>query len=232
MPLNELLLIGQLFLFYGMVIVTYRFFGKVGLLCYTVLAVVAANIEVLVQVNAFGMNMTLGNIMFGTTFLVTDILSEVGGKKWSNYAVNVGIFTSALFIAISQSWLYFIPNELDFAIPHIEAIFSNTPRLMITGLVVYAVVQRFDVWLYHKIWHWTGFNERYLWLRNNVSTMTSQLLNTALFTFGAFYGTFPVSDLFSIIITSYGIFVVTSLCDTPAVYLCRKMKVKEVWERS
>ncbi|MGI2025716.1 queuosine precursor transporter [Endozoicomonas acroporae] len=230
--MNELLLIGQLLLFYGMVILTYRLFGKMGLLCYTVLAIVAANIEVLVQISAFGMEMTLGNIMFATTFLVTDILSEVGGKKWSNYAVNVGFFTSALFIAISQSWLYFMPNTLDFAMPHIQAIFSNTPRLMITGLLVYAITQRFDVWLYHKIWHWTGSTENYLWLRNNVSTMISQFLNAVLFTFGAFYGTFPVLDLLSIIITSYGIFVVTSLCDTPAVYLCRKIKVREIWERT
>ena len=229
--MNELLLIGQLFLFYGLVIATYRLFGKVGLLCYTVLATIAANIEVLVQINAFGMNMTLGNIMFATTFLVTDILSETGGKKWSNCAVNIGIFTSALFIVISQTWLYFTPNSLDFAMPHIGAIFGNTPRLMITGLAVYAIAQRFDVWLYHKIWHWTGFTERYLWLRNNASTMISQLLNSFLFTFGAFYGVFPLADLFSIIITSYAIFVVTSLCDTPAVYLCRRLTVKEIWER-
>lgn len=225
--MNELLLIGQLLLFYGMVILTYRLFGKIGLLCYTVLAIVSTGAD---QCLRYGDDP--GNIMFATTFLVTDILSEAGGKKWSDYAVNIGFFTSALFIAISQSWLYFMPNTLDFAMPHIQAIFSNTPRLMITGLLVYAVTQRFDVWLYHKIWHWTGFTEKYLWLRNNVSTMISQFFNAVLFTFGAFYGTFPVLDLLSIIITSYGIFVMTSLCDTPAVYLCRKIKVMEIWERT
>ncbi len=228
--MNELLLIGQLFAFYGMVILTYRLFGKPGLLCFTVLAIIAANIEVLVQIQAFGMNMTLGNIMFATTFLATDILSETGGKKWANYSVNISIFTSALFIIISQSWLYFAPNELDFAMPHLQSIFSNTPRLMITGLVVYAIVQKFDVWIYHKVWQLSGSNKQYLWLRNNASTMISQLLNSVLFTFGAFYGVFPTSELFSIIIASYGIFVVTSLCDTPAVYLCRKMKPQEVWK--
>ena len=229
--MNELLLIGQLFLFYGMVILTYKLFGKAGLLCFTVIAAIAANIEVLGQITAFGMEMTMGNIMFATTFLITDILSETGGKKWSNYAVNIGIFTSVLFILISQSWLLFAPNHLDFAMPHIQAIFSNTPRLMITGLLVYAIAQRFDVWLYHKIWQRTGFTEKFLWLRNNASTMISQLLNSVLFTFGAFYGVFPLADLFSIIITSYVIFVITSLCDTPVVYLCRKIKPKEIWER-
>lgn len=228
--MNELLLIGQLFLIYGLVILSYRLFGKVGLLCFTVLATIAANIEVLVQINAFGMDMTLGNILFASTFLITDILSEVEGKKWSNYAVNIGIFTSATFVLISQSWLLFTPNDLDFAMPHLQAIFSNTPRIMFTSLVVYAIAQRFDVWLYHKIWHFTGNTPRFLWLRNNASTMISQFVNSILFTFGAFYGVWPVADLFSIVITSYVIFIITSLCDTPAIYLCRNLKVKEIWQ--
>ena len=230
--MNELLLIGQLVLFYALVVLTYHLFGKLGLLCFTVLATIAANIEVLVQITAFGMDMTLGNIMFATTFLVTDILSETAGKKWSNYAVNIGIFTSLLFIVISQSWLYFVPNHFDFVMPHLKEIFNYTPRLMITGLVVYAITQRFDVWLYHKIWQKTGFSAKYLWLRNNASTMISQLINSILFTFGAFYGVFPLQDLLSIIVTSYLIFIITSLCDTPVIYLCRKMKPKEIWERT
>ena len=49
--------------------------------CFTVFATIAANIEVLLLVDAFGMEMTLGNILFATTFLVTDILSETEGKK-------------------------------------------------------------------------------------------------------------------------------------------------------
>ena len=51
-----------------------------GMMAFTVFATIAANIEVMILVDAFGMEMTLGNILFATTFLVTDILSEVAGK--------------------------------------------------------------------------------------------------------------------------------------------------------
>ena len=232
--MNELLLISQLVIFYAMVVFAYRFFGIKGLMCWTVVATIAANIEVLVQIEAFGMNMTLGNIMFASTFAVTDVLSEVAGKKTAQKAVNIGIATAVAFIIITQSWLLFQPNEYDFAMPFMQAIFSNTPRLMLTGLVVYAIVQRFDVWLYHRIWELTskstGRTRPYLWVRNNGSTLVSQALNAVLFTFGAFYGVFETEVLFSIIVASYIIFMVTSLADTPVVYLCRYMKSRGMVE--
>lgn len=229
--MNELLLLVQLVLFYGMVVISYKLFGKLGLMCWTVLATIAANIEVLICITAFGMDMTLGNILFASTFVVTDILSELYGKKDANKAVNIGIFISALFIVISQSWLLFIPNESDFAMASMKTIFSNTPRLMITGLVVYAIVQRFDVWAYHKWWKLTErlFKDKhkYLWVRNNGSTLISQFFNALLFTFGAFYGVYDIKTLFSIFWASYIIFIVTSIADTPVVYICRILKERK-----
>ena len=111
--------------------------------------------------------------------------------------------------------------------------FSNTPRLMITSMVVYAIVQEFDVWAYHKWWDFTnklvGDRERFLWLRNNGSTLISQFLNNILYTFGAFWGIHDFKTLISIAISSYVIFIVTSLADTPFVYLARRIskKIKE-----
>ena len=147
---NEILLVAMLAVVYASVLLWYRLFGETGLLCFTVFATIAANIEVLLLVDAFGMEMTLGNILFSSTFLVTDILSEVAGKKAANRAVGVGIATSLLFILVSQSWLLYQPNGNDWAFPSIQSIFSNTPRLMVASLAVYAVVQVFDVWAYHK----------------------------------------------------------------------------------
>ena len=189
------------------------------------MATIAANIEVLIIVNAFGMEMTLGNILFASTFLVTDILSELYGKKAAKTAVFLGIATSVLFIFISQSWMLYQPNENDFASPAIRTVFSNTPRLMAVGIGVYVIVQLFDVWAYHKWWTFTknkfGDSKKFLWLRNNGSTMVSQLLNTILFTWGAFLGTYNTSTLISVAMSSYVIFVATSIADTPFVYLAR-----------
>ena len=225
---NELLLILSLIVLYGAVLVFYRLFGKLGLYVWTVIATISANIEVLILVDAFGMEQTLGNVLFATTFLVTDILSENHGKKEANAAVNIGIATSIAFIVISQSWMLYTPAAGDFASPAIATIFSNTPRLMLASLIVYAICQKFDVWAYHAWWAFTnkkcGDSKKFLWLRNNGSTLISQLLNAILYTFGAFFGVYDIPTLISIVFASYVIFIVTSLADTPIVYLARKMK--------
>lgn len=224
---NEILLVLSLFITYGMVLVLFRIFKEQGLYLWTIVATIAANIEVLIVVDAFGMEMTLGNILFASTFLVTDICSEIYGKKEAQRAVTMGIATSAVFILISQSWLFYQPSGTDWAMPSMKTIFSNTPRMMLVGIVVYAIVQMFDVWAYHKWWEFTnrkfGDKNRFLWLRNNGSTLISQLLNTVLFTWGAFYGMYDTGTLLSIAIASYIIFVVTSAADTPFVYLARRI---------
>ena len=79
--MNEILLVASLFVIYGCVLLAYRLFGKSGLYCFTAIATITANIEVLIMVKAFGMEQTLGNILFASTFLVTDIISEIEGKK-------------------------------------------------------------------------------------------------------------------------------------------------------
>ncbi|NBH82080.1 VUT family protein [bacterium C-53] len=225
---NELLLILSLIVTFFCVMVLFLVFKEQGLYFWTVIATIAANIEALIVVEAFHMEMTLGNILFASTFLVTDILSELYGKKSAQKAVYLGMATSVVFILISQSWMLYIPADSDFVMPHIKAVFSNTPRLMFASLVVYCIVQSFDVWAYHKWWELTTkkFHDsrKFLWLRNNGSTLFSQLLNTVLFTFGAFLGVYPFSTLVSIILSSYVIFIVTSLCDTPFVYLARRIR--------
>lgn len=224
---NELVLILSLAVIYGMVLLWFVLFGDKGLICWTVLATISANIEVLILVDAFGLSQTLGNILFASTFLTTDILSEVYGKKRANQAVNAGVLTSVCFILISQSWFLYTPNGEDLLSPSIRLVFSNTPRMMLAGLVVYAIVQRFDVWAYHKWWQLTeklcGDKRRFLYLRNNGSTLLSQLLNTLLFTLGAFWGTYDSQTIVSIMLSSYVIFIFTSLADTPVVYLARRI---------
>ena len=70
--MNEILLIVSLLVIYGCVLLAYRLFGIHGLYCFTAIATISANIEVLILVDAFGMEQTLGNILFASTFLVTD----------------------------------------------------------------------------------------------------------------------------------------------------------------
>lgn len=228
---NEALLIVTLLVLYGSVLLWFALFGTSGLMGFTVFATIAANIEVLILVQAFGMEMTLGNILFATTFLVTDILSEIAGKKQAQQAVWIGIAANVLFVVVSQSWLMYIPSAEDWVTPSMRSIFSNTPRLMLASLAVYAIVQVFDVWLYHKWWDLTqrlsGDRRGYLWVRNNGSTLISQLLNAILYTAFAFYGMYDIPTLVSIVLSSYVIFIFTSVLDTPIVYWARLIHEKK-----
>lgn len=228
---NELILLGSLVFIFSSIIFLYRFFGKSGLYAMTVIASVVANIECMILINAFGIEQTLGNVFFASTFLITDILSENYGKKAADKAVWLGIFTSAFFIIISQSWMMYIPSQADWVMPSIKSVFSNTPRIMLSSFTVYAVSQFIDVRLYHLWWNITykrfGDKKKFLWLRNNGSTLISQLINTVLFTIMAFGGVYDTPTLINIMLSSYVIFVVAALCDTPVLYIARKIKEKK-----
>lgn len=228
---NEILILLSFLVIYGGVMLFYRLFGKGGLLAFNVLATLLANIEVLLLVKAFGIEMTLGNVLFASTFLITDILSENHGRRYANRAVMISTLCSVIFILISQIWLLYDPSENDWASGAFRTIFSSTPRIVCASLAVYFVSQLTDVWLYHKWWDWCrkrfGDSRRGLWIRNNGSTMISQLLNTFLYTSLAFYGTYSIETLVSIFLSTYMIYFFTSLMDTPFVYWCRNIYEKQ-----
>ena len=224
---NELLILISFIVIYGGVVLFYRYFGKGGLLAFNVLATIIANIEVMLLVRAFGVEMTLGNVLFASTFLITDILSENHSRKDANKAVVISTLCSVVFVMLSQMWLLYTPSENDWASDAFRTIFSNTPRIVCASLGVYLISQLADVWLYHKWWDWCrkrfGDSRKGLWIRNNGSTMISQLLNTTLYTLLAFYGTYSFKTLVTIAVSSYIIYFITSLLDTPFVYWCRKI---------
>ncbi len=101
---------------------------------------------------------------------------------------------------------------------------------MISSLLVYAIVQVFDVFAYHFIWKKTekacGDRSRFLWLRNNLATLLSQLLNAVLYNVLAFWGVYPTKTIISIITAGFVISLVTSIADTPIIYIARRMSKK------
>lgn len=229
--MNELLLIVNLVILYLAVLLWYKFFKTKGLYAFSIFATILANIEVMILIKAFGLEQTLGNVLFATTFLITDIISEVEGKKEANKLVNLNIATSILFVIVSQLWLAYRPSASDVAMNNIKAIFTSTPRIVFASLFVYAIVQKLDVWLYHKWWKYTYSkfldSKRFLWVRNNASTLISQLVNTILYTLIAFSGKYSWKIIAQIMLTSYIIFIFTSLLDTPVIYLARRINDNE-----
>ena len=225
--MNEFLIILTLAFTFGLTLLWFYKFREYGLYGLTVFLTIVANIEVMVVVDAFGIEMTLGNMLFAGTFLATDMLSEMYDKHSASRCVKVGILTSLCMIVITSIWMKYTPAASDTMYPAMRQLFANTPRVMISSLVVYAACQVLDVQLYHWVWKMTGYSEKHMWIRNNVATLMSQFANAVMFNFLAFYGTMPIDTLVSVIVANFLITIVTSMLDTPVLYAARALAKKK-----
>lgn len=204
------------------VILTYRLFGKYGLYAMIASSGIICNIQVLVIVKMFGLVATLGNIVYASIFLSTDILSEIYGKREARRGVWIGFFCLFWAMIAMQFAIHFVPDISDFMMPHVERIFSLLPRIIAASLGAYLISQHHDIWAFH---FWKKRTEgKYLWLRNNFSTAVSQLIDSLAFTLGAFLGVFQAWELIQIIITTYVFKVIVAVIDTPFIYFARKLR--------
>ncbi|WP_456469687.1 queuosine precursor transporter [Archaeoglobus sp.] len=226
---NEILWFVLLFTSFSGITIAYRLFGRTGLYAWTAMAIILANIQVMKTIKFFGLVTAMGNIVYGTTFLITDILCENYGRKEARRAVEIGFFTLIMFTLLMQICLAFIPDESDTLSPALEQIFGIMPRITIASLTAYIVSQLHDVWAF-DFWK-RKTRGRHLWLRNNASTMVSQLIDNAVFTWIAFVGfgifweqVFPWEIIAEIFITSYIMKFVVAALDTPFVYLATKVR--------
>ncbi|MFA6770918.1 MAG: queuosine precursor transporter, partial [Bacteroidales bacterium] len=221
---NELLWLAMLLANFLLIIFAYKLFGKWGLIIWIPVSVIVANIQVIQTVNLFGLAATLGNIVYATSFLITDILSENYGKQEAKKAVWIGFFSLISMTLLMNLALYFKPLEGDeFSMVTHQAtatIFNLMPRIAIASLTAYMLSQRHDVWAFH-FWKRRFHKENQLWLRNNLSTMVSQLIDSFVFTLIAFYGVFETAVLIEIFITTYFLKWIVAVADTPFVYWAR-----------
>ena len=220
--LNEILWIGSIIVSFLMIILAYRLFGKTGLYVWTAVGVILANIQVMKTVQVFGLVTALGNVIYSSLFLVTDIIDENYTKKDAQKAVWIGFFVLISTTILMQITIQFIPHESDFLSEHLTAIFSVLPRIAFASLTAYLISQSHDVWFFailkkkHK--------KRLLWLRNNSSTIISQLIDNIVFTLIAFVGVFSWEIIGQIFLTSMIMKVIVAVCDTPFIYWARKIK--------
>jgi len=171
---NELLWILFALVNFSLIVGIYKLFGKTGLFAWIALGTVLANIQVTKSIDfEFGslvIAATLGNIMYGTLFLVTDALGEKYGVKQARKAVYIGFFSLISTVIIMTMAIWFQPNDFDFASDAIETIFGIVPRIALGSLIAYAVSQMLDVYLFDKIKQkFPGKNK--LYLRNIGSTI-------------------------------------------------------------
>lgn len=218
--MNELLWIGFLAIDLILVLWIFRLFGKGGLFGFIVFNLILCNIQVMKTVELFGLTTTLGNILYGSIFLATDLLSEFYGKEQARRGVFLGLAFLLMTTLYMQLALLFVPGPDDFAHPHLKALFEFLPQVALGSMVAYAISQLHDVWAYNFIKKKT--KDKHLWLRNNLSTLVSQLLDTVIFCTIAFWGMYPFDVLVEIGLTTYLFKVIVALADTPFIYIAKK----------
>lgn len=224
--MNEILWIVMLLVNFGLISLAYRLFGKRGLYMWIPIATIIANIQVIQTIELFGLTATLGNIVYASSFLVTDILSENYGRKEAKRAVWIGFFSLISMTIVMKLAIWFQPADDAFAQKTYESlsnIFSFMPRIVIASMLAYLASQRHDVWAYH-FWRKRFKGRKHIWIRNNLSTMTSQLIDSVIFTSIAFIGVYPVPVLLEIVFTTYLLKWIVAAADTPFIYLGTRIK--------
>ncbi len=175
--------------------------------------------------------LSAGVLPYPITFLITDILSEIYGKKKTNQVVYVGfaasifvlgiLYLGSLFPAIDASPV----NESQY-----NAVFQNSWRVILASMVAYLTAQLIDIRLFHFWKKLTGGKK--LWLRNNASTIVSQLVDTTLVVLVLFAGTMPIGDMAELVKDGWIFKVISALLDTVLIYIIigairKKFRLKE-----
>jgi len=218
---NNLLWIAFIFIDLGLIILVYRYFGKFGIYAVVVASVIVSNIQVLKIVQLFGLTATLGNILYAGIFLATDILSEIYGKKAARRAVWLGFIGMILATLWMQIGLLFIPAASDFVQDSMVTIFGLMPRIATGSMVAYLVSQHHDIWAFL---YWKKKTQgRFLWVRNNASTMVSQAIDSITFCTIALWGVFDTGTWLQILATTYLLKLCVAALDTPFIYLAKKI---------
>ena len=216
----------MLFFCFSSILIFLKLFGYAGLYVYSSLAVIIGNIQVLKTVDFFYSPepVALGTILFASTFLCTDILSEHFGKEKAKKNVLIS-FVSFLFMTIIMLFtIGFNPSSNDWVQESLSNVFTPMSRFFIASMIAYLISQYFDVWIYSKIKNLTI--NRFLWLRNNLSTILSSLIDNTIFSILAWIILNPNPETFYNVIMIYilGTYILRifiAFIDTPFMYLSK-----------
>lgn len=223
---QELLWLTTLFVDLGCTLALYRLFGKAGLQVAIALAILLANLQGPKLTVIFGLQTSLGVIFYSSIFFATDVLSENYGRDAANKAVRMGFAVSVIILIMLSLALMYLPSTRPDTAEYsasIHAAFVTivdfTPRFIFGSLLAYFVSQHFDVWAFHKIKSWTG--ERWLWLRNNGSTLSSQVVDTTIYSLVAWWGIVDLRTALLLGATKYVFKMVIAAVDTLFIYWAR-----------
>ena len=158
-----------------------------------------------------------GILPYPLTFLVTDLISELYGQRKANVVVFVG-FIASMFVLLFL-WLGGQFNAIPASLVSDDiynSVFRNAWRIIAASMIAYLFAQFIDVRIFH---FWKKLtNGKHLWLRNNGSTVASQLVDTILVICILFAGVWSTDQIFSAIIDGWLFKMLMALIDTPIIY--------------
>lgn len=218
--MNELLWIFTLILSFISIILCYKYLGKNGLFLWIVVATMVSNIQTIKTINLFGLETSLGTILYGSTFLATDILNFKYGLNESRKTIIYGFLSMIIMTIFMVLCLLYEPSINDFTQGSLITIFSFNVRITIASLIGFSVSQFMDTLIFHKLQK--KYNK--LWLSNNVSTMFCQIVDTIIFTLITYLGTMNINTIIEIIFSIYIFKFFVALLDTPFMYIASKIK--------
>ena len=213
-------------------ILLFRYFGLKGLFIAVTLGIMLANLQggKVSDLNLFGQTFTvsMGAIMYSGIYFATDLISEKYGRKEANKAVILGAISNVVIMFTLVLSTYYLPSEIASSSNSVHSAISTlalySPIFVIGSITAYLISQTFDVWIFHKIKKMT--NGKYLWLRNNVSTLSSQALDTFIYTFvWVLAGELSFLTALSIALTKYIFKFIIAIIDTIFIYLVRNWDV-------
>ncbi len=206
---------------YSILIIIYNLFGQKGLLAWVTSSIIIANIQVLKQITIFGFNATLGNIIYASSYVATDILSELYGHQNSKRAVYIGFISFIAFAFITNIQLYFSTNNSDIYIEDLINIFSSIPILLAASIIAYIISQLNDIYLFRLI---KKKFPKFLFIRSNGSTLISEFIDTIIFiSIATYFNIFPKEAYFDIVISTYLIKGIAGILGTPFIYIAKYM---------
>ena len=218
--MNILLGFSNIVVTFSLVVLAEKFFKKEGLYAWLAIATILANVTVCKMIDLFGFTTSLGNVLFASTFLATDIMSEKYSKEDAKRGVYLSVFSGITFIIITQLTLLFVPSTDDVVNGAMTDLFAISVKTISASMIMFFISNMADIHLYNKL------KEKYpekMWFRNNVSTILSNCIENYFFNTLAFAGIFSFPVIISIATTTTIIEIVIALCDTPFLYLSKKL---------
>ena len=191
-----------------------------------VTCLITANIITVKLISVWGWVVPAGIIAYPLTFLFTDVITELYGRKTASRVVWLGFGASILMVILVIGAGLLKPAAIWEGQVAYESVLGMVPRIVLASMIAYLVSQHHDVFAF-SFWR-RKTKARFLWLRNNASTMASQALDTGLFITIAFWGTVPNSILVNMLVTQYVIKLVIAALDTPFCYLMVNLLKRKV----